>query len=184
MRTTVLFAILSLTINPATAQEFEYNIEGLTDYVVVETSAIGQAEMYLKAKNWVKDTFFDPAEVLKADFLDDKIRIEGVTPDAFCGKIMGMTSCSDAKYQIEISFKDGKYKFDPIELSFPSTSTQYGYMANVIPLKDGSNYYKKSGKVRNKYSENIIASFELVFNSLNTSLKNYLSSEPKAKEDW
>ncbi len=107
---------------------------------------------------------------------NEKIRIEGFQSSFYCVKAMGSVACSDATYTIEISFKDGRYKFDPIELNITAQGKTF-----TPDLNDLSIYYKKNGELP-KYSESVPPAFENLFNGLNESLKNYISEVKKS--DW
>ena len=86
----------------------------------------------------------------------------------------------DAKYQIEISFKDGKYKFDVLEIE-QFAANQW----SVLNLTDLSVYYKKNGNIKNMYTC-FPESLTSYFNNLNSSLDAYLSNnkERVKNDDW
>ena len=59
-------------------------------------------------------------------------------------KVGGSVACSNAKYTIEISFKDGKYRLDPIELILYNKSGA----SNNVNINDFSIYYDKNGLIK------------------------------------
>ena len=81
------------------------------------------------------------------------------------------------KYLIEISFKEGRYKFDPINLSYDVSGH-----GTVFVNFDKGVYWNKKGKLRKVYSK-IPNQIETLFNGLNMSLKNYLYDKTE-KDDW
>jgi hypothetical protein len=159
--------------------EFKFTREGFTDFVVTSIDSAKQNDLYKKTLEWVQVNYNTPSEVLKGQIENQYIRIEGVSKNALCIKSFGTNTCSSVKYQIEISFKDGKYKFDVIELSQYYTGGWYKLYLDAPKL-----YYKDNGEIRpvySQYPENI----ENVFNSLNKSLEAFLKSEKATpKTDW
>jgi hypothetical protein len=45
--------------------------------VVVEIDSLNAAEVYLKTLDWIKETYKNPDEVIKANFENEKIRLDG-----------------------------------------------------------------------------------------------------------
>lgn len=167
--------ILFFCISPMVgAQTFTYDINGLTDYLVIETEGKSTGELYTKTKTWILDNYKNPEEVIKVDLTNDKIRLNGAKPNVTCTGVY----CSDAEYQIEISFRDGRFKFDPINLKFIGPQG----ISSEIPLNDGSVYYKKNGNPRG-YAEKTFKAIEDIYNDLLLSLTEYILSEQK-KDDW
>lgn len=164
----------------ATAQEkFTYDKEGLTDYTVTELEGTS-SELYAKALNWVKETYKNPDEVLKMSIENEKIRIEGLSSKFYCKNAMGAQMCSDGLYTVEVSFKDGRYKFDAITLDAISENGQRG----PIPLNDGSGYFNKKGEVKKVFGS-FVKDIESLFNGLNQSLTDYIQGgATEKKDDW
>lgn len=164
----ITLLLLFGTISFFAQDKFSYGVDGLTDYVVVKVDSLNQKKLFDKTINWIKETYKNPKEVIKTTFEFNKIRIEGLEKGGICMHVSGARSCGDVIYQIEISFKDGKYKFNPISLG-------------KISLTDGAYLYNKKGKVRKifkYYSEDI----SKIFNSLNLSLKKSLIQI--SNDDW
>lgn len=172
-----IFFMLLLCVYGIKAQDkFVFNNEGFTDYVAADVPGT-QSEIYAKTLNWVKETYKNPDVVLKMKIENEKIRIEGFKESFLCTKIMGGQSCSNATYTIEISFKDGRYKFDPTALVL-SNSNGHNY---TVDLNNTSKTYYKNGKIV-KGSEGIDSAFENFYNGLNESLKDYISNDKQS--DW
>lgn len=187
MRKVILGALLLLsTLSFSQETEFKFSKEGFTDYVVTKVdSTKTQSELYKKSLEWVQVTYNNPKEVIKAQIENDYIRIEGVSKNAICMKALGMNTCSSARYQIEITFKDGKYKFDVISVEqyvSPSKYSSGGWY--TIPIDNTKYAYKDNGEIRNTYKQ-YPENLENLFNSLNLSLKDFLLSknvQSKSKE--
>jgi hypothetical protein len=58
--------------------DFKYITNGLNHkFVVVEIDSLNAAEVYLKTLGWIKETYKNPDEVIKANFENEKIRLDG-----------------------------------------------------------------------------------------------------------
>lgn len=161
--------LLLIFVNGLTnAQETEFKItnEGLNDYVVTTVESKTQAELYQKTLDWVSFQYKSPIDVIKAQILNEYIRINGSIPEY------------NVTYQIEISFKDGRYKFDVIEIN-------RRMMDITMPILIGEkNLLNKKGEVKGWY--NLYPKIVKHLNELNQSLKSFCLSDkiPTKKNDW
>lgn len=183
---TFLFVNIFMNNSYSQEKEFIFSKERLTDFVVTDCEGKSQSELFRKTLDWVAITYKTPKEVIKAQIENEYIRIEGSSDDMFCFKALGQLNCQEAIYQIEISFKDNKYKFDIIELKRYIVPSQYvtgGW--RDFDLNSNEEYYNKKGEIRNTYkisAENI----PNYFNNLNNSLKKFILNEniPSKSNDW
>lgn len=163
-------------------KEFTFTKDGFTDFVVTDCSGKTQAELYKKCMDWISVTYKNPKEVLKAQIENDYIRFEGSKDGLICTNGFGVKSCYNTKYQIEVSFKEGKYKFDIIDMKF-YLGAQYGWID--FPLNGVKSYYDKNGIIKkmNKHYPEMIPPY---FNDLNKSLNDFIVSNeiPSKKSDW
>lgn len=173
----LLFALLVFSSSFA-QEKFELTTAGFTDYVVTNVEGT-QSEIYNKAVNWIKETYKNPDQVIKMTIENEKLRFEGFKQNAICTKALGSIVCSNLTYSIEISFKEGKYKFDPISIEI---SGQDGTKSNVS-LEKVNTLWFKNGKPFKGY-EGIISDFENHYNTLNQSLKEYITGASKTNNDW
>ena len=183
----LLFILLSISaLGNAQETEFKFTKDGFTDYVIGTVTNKTASELYKKTIDWVNITYKNPREVIKAQIENDYIRIEGFKSSMLCKKILLSNICENGRYQIEISFKDGKYKFDVISLESYLTASQYnsGGWYPVV-LTNTSYAYKESGELRSMY-KNFPEEIESTFNSLNNELKKILESDtiPSKKDGW
>ena len=86
----------------------------------------------------------------------------------------------DADYTIEISLKDGKYKFDVISVNLLGTNSD-----PKMELSNMNEYYKSNGQIKSNYKY-FPEVFPAYFNQLNKELFDFISSEniPSKKSDW
>lgn len=168
----------------AQEENFSFTKDGFTDYVVANVEGKTAAELYKKTLDWVSVTYKNPKEVIKAQIENEYIRIEG-SKTGLVSVVRMIKSSYESKYQIEISFKDDKYKFDVIEIKYyiaPSQYTAGGWYD--WQTTDVTEYYNKKEEIKTAYRF-IPESFTTTFNGLNTDLKNYLlNSEAIKSKDW
>jgi hypothetical protein len=167
-----LFLILLLFVSYyGHSQEIEFTFDsnkGMTDYVVSEFQNKTKIDLYTKTNEWIIKTFKNPKEIIQAYSENEFIRIEGVTKS--------FNGIHDAKYVIEISFKDGKYKFDP-----KSFIMIYGN--NVFNLFETySSYFKSDGVVKDRVKETIYSSTKLM-NDLNKNLIDHINGVNETKNN-
>ena len=176
---------------------FKFSEEGFTDYAVVEVDSLSKENLYKQVKNWVLETYNTPSEVIKSEIKNKKIRIEGSKSNGMT--INGVLFGSDyynIRYSIEISVRDGKYKFDPISLEYYIPYSKYVSAKwvdlSIFNKESLSPYYyqkgKKKGRIQSTFSS-FPSSVENHFDNLNISLFNYInknkqSSEEKSDDDW
>ena len=159
--------ILLGSITTFYSQEFTYDKTGLTDYVIKEVSGLSSKDIYAKTKQWILSSYANSEQVIRLDEANHKIRITSIKKKGFCVE----SQCSDYQYEIEITFEDEKYRFDPLRLAAWAPEG-----AANLPLEDGSIYFKKNGKPKG-YSKKIIASIEKLFNDLDKSLYKYVYND-------
>ncbi|MBI9041250.1 DUF4468 domain-containing protein [Lutibacter sp.] len=145
--------------------------------IVIEVDDISTAELYNKALNWVQETYKNPNKVLKANIENEKIRIDGFASNAWWYKSMGIQNSYNMEYSIEISFKDGRYRFEYIV-------GQFFIAGGQKVLYDYRTFYKKDGVIRKSYVD-AVPSLEQTMNELSLSFYNYVSGKTTNKEkDW
>ncbi|MDX1278381.1 DUF4468 domain-containing protein [Oceanihabitans sediminis] len=146
--------------------------------IVVEVEGMSASEIYQKALDWVKESYKNPEEVLKAKFKGQKIRLNGYKSSAWWHKSVGYTHYMNMDYTLEISFKDGRYRFDYIIGQFyldGGQKTLYSYDAF---------YRKKDGSVKRSYTD-AVPSLEKTMNDLSLSFYNYVSGVAlDTDDDW
>lgn len=166
---------------------FTFGKEEFTDFVVVNVDSTTQQKLFDTTINWIKETYKNPDEVIKTTIDNSKIRLEGFQNGIVILTVLGMPSVYNGTYTIEISFKEGRYKFDPINVNYYVPSSQYvagGYSDFTVGNVKG--FYNEKGKFKKvfKYMPNIL---ETLFNDLNINLYNYLlqnNTESVTNDDW
>ena len=178
-----IFVFMSFLLN-AQETEFTFNSErGMTDFVVTAIEGKTASDIYKKVIEWIKVTYKNPSEVMLSTIENEYVRFEGVSD----------ISSFKCKYQIEISIKDGKYKFDLIGLQVYVNTNQSGVPVGWNDFKSINfisnstkdtleNMYKKDGTYRSwcKYTPE----FPTYFNNINKSLSESIISTVKKSDGW
>lgn len=189
MKKILLLVLLTFsTLSFGQETEFKFTKNGFTDFVVTSVEGKTQQELYKRTLDWIQVTYKNPKEVLLAQIENDYIRFEGIQRNSLCTKSLGMNICSNIRYQIEVSFKDGKYKFDVIKLETytePSKYTSGGWYEFPINSNDYNAYYKTNGEIKPMF-KSYPESLEKTFNDLNKNLELFIKSETlnTKKSDW
>jgi hypothetical protein len=180
-----LLSFVSINDKKTNHEQFTYNEKGLSpNYIIVHVDSLNQSELYNQSINWIKEKYKNPDKVLKMTIENEKLRLEGVKTDLICIKAGGI-NCYNGTYIIELSFKDNKYKFEPIALEYRVPRSQYSAGGvQSIDLNDGSIFYK-NGQVQ-KYWATIPNAIESLFNEINFDLEQYLTKKQikQVDEDW
>lgn len=160
--------------------------QGFTDYVVTVCDTLSNEMIFWKTIDWINKTYKNPNDVIKSQVIGEYIILEGIAPSLCKMKIIGRTFLEDVRYRVEISFKNGRYKFDVVSLESYSMGSQYTspgwYDMKIDEIRE--HYYKENGQIqpRFKFYEVDIPKY---FNELNQTLKDYiLNSENSIKNDW
>ena len=163
--------------------------------MVVNIDSLNKKELYTQVKNWILETYNTPSEVIKSEIENKKIRIEGSKSNLIVMKgILGKPYYYDSKYSIEISVRDGKYKFDPISLKYWIPSSQYisAKWQDLYIFDKGSlsSFYNQKGMKKGRVISiwaSLPSDLEMHFDGLNISLFNYIQKnklEESSDDDW
>lgn len=156
----ILIVCLSTTIvakAQSNIEQFVYSETGINDYIITKFDTKTQQELFSKTLNWVKETWKNPEEVLKMQIENEKLRVEGIAVNLIKVRNYGF----NATYVIEISFKDGNYKFELVSLT-----------AEKADYKKIPNFKTEKKMVKNFGTTS--TDIENYFNKLNQNLTEYI----------
>lgn len=164
------------------ATEFTLTKEnGITDYIVTEVIDKSKEDIYKKVVGWINRRYQKADTVIQGQVENEYIRFRAIDNNTLCknpdNKII--FTCQKIRYQIEISVKDGKYKFDVIDIERPNN--MYPQFTNN-PWEPMRFDYNKKGELRFKMLDDLPKEF----NRLNDELKRYIldSDVNSPKNDW
>lgn len=187
------FLVLSMMalVTFAKSQNTEFNItdDGFTQFIVTEIPDVSKETAYKKTIDWVNREFNTPDKVIKGTIDGEYIRMEGVSNKAMRYQAIGGIIYWPIKFEIEISFKDNKYKFEIISLKeknymYPQFSNDPFMELNLSKTKS-SGYdpiRKSNGKFRSRYK--YVTDLPIYFNELNKTLKEYILGSNNSIDNW
>ena len=148
-------------------------------FIIVDVDSMNQSDLCSATVNWIKNYYKNPDEVLKSKIENKKIRFSGMRSSYLEFNFLGKVSYLDVFYTIEVEFKDGKYKFQPIYLEY-----QYDINKTSINLEDGSLYYNNKNQLRKTFA-GTPSGIQKLFNDINESIFKYFETEYlNPQEDW
>ena len=193
-------------------QEFEVNIvqidsgpnlnQGTFKYIkpVLVLESEGSAkELFDKTINWVNETYKNPDEVIKGKIDGEYLRLNGFKSNLIKVISLGSMLVYDARYTIEIKFRDNRFRYEVTKLEqyFPPSQFSTG---GWVEKSFGFRTAKRKGKPNRKTGERAAGKidksgtgdFETIksyFENLGLSIREYadkkvVSSETEADEDW
>lgn len=166
------------------AQQFEVTPNGLKDasnkensYLILNFEGKTAKELYDKSLEYIIKTYHNPDAVIKGKLDGEYLRYDTFVPNLLYIRNMGLKQYFSASFSIVLNFKDGKIKYEIIELEMK-------HVENDMPLYfegGGIKWYIYNRKTieRPKAKEEV----ELFFNAL---LKTFLTYhiEESNSNDW
>ncbi|WP_353158441.1 hypothetical protein [Myroides odoratus] len=151
----LLFAVL-LT-NVTFAQHFEVTPEGLKSktnqepYLVLDFEGKTASELYDAAVLFVNETFKNPNHVIKSDIKDKKLRFSQMHQMRVSNG--GAKIPVDIRFDNELSFKDGKVKYEIVALDMGMLQFT-GNIWKCYPI-----WNEKNGKLRLEEEKNELEAY-------------------------
>jgi hypothetical protein len=194
----MMMALMMCFVNLSFGQDslFRLTKDGLNDFVITKCDNKSQIDLFKKTIEWISVTYKNPSSVIKSQIENNYIRIEGSAGHlVHFGNLGGKSHLT--RYQLEISFKDGRYKFEILnieiyETPIPSAGIRGGWFDfSLTRMFNGTekvlkskSYLDDDGEVRPFYKE--CYKIPDYFNYLNQNLKDFINSEniPSKSNDW
>ena len=173
--TLVLLAITPFFVKAQdTIPKFVLTTEGIAP-IVLQLEGMKAADIYKKTLNYVQETYKNPSEVLKADIINEMVRINGYKRNAWSQKLpMTPLFYYDMEYTLEIEFKDNKTRLILTPVQFWAGDTK-ALFTHMDILKD-----TKGAK---KFAIEAKPGLEKAMNEIALSYYNYIKGNEK-KSDW
>lgn len=181
MKKSILFLVITFLLTSITiAQDgFEYNIDGLnTDNFVVEVESKTKEELYERAVQWLKFKYNNPYKVIRSKTDNERLLIETIDQKAF--ETEG-NPARNIKYTLELTFRDGRYRFHLQELSYITDKVPFNHPIN---FKSGEEFYNKKGEEHRAFrgaSASITKYLNDLFDTLESIVKEGIQEK---KDDW
>ncbi len=183
----ILFGLLIIMSLYSNAQETEFALtadRGMTDFIVTNVQDKTATEIYKKTMEWIGKSFKNPLQKMISNVENESIVFQSYSETLFSDYFMGSKVYHPTKFQIEIVFKDGKYKFDIIGMQTLDGSDLKFFVTPMTKEELVKNYwvFKKDGTLTNtyKYANEV----PLYFNNFNKELYDNIISTTKKNDGW
>lgn len=184
MKKLILFFLIGLS-SLTYAQKLSVTPNGLRDasdteksFVIINVEGKTAKQLYDNALKYVNKNYKNPEEVIKGKIENEYLKFITYASDVCIVKNMIKISYA-VKYTTELSFKDGKIKYEIIELNMYNPE-------NNVPLEfSGSEFgsfciYNKKGTLKRESTKNEIENY---FNSQIKTIEEFLQGT-KVEEKW
>jgi hypothetical protein len=148
-------------------------------YVVIEIEGKSAKQLFDNSKRYIIQTYKNPDFVQKGIIENEYIKFDTYTP--YIATInAGLSKLKyDAKYVTELHFKDGKVKFEIINLKIETDGAPLNFSPNGA--FGGWYIFNKKGILKQESAKQEI---ETYFNEQIKNLSSYLKGETNGNEDW
>lgn len=187
MKKFLLFFLLTAAISIAAQNNvpdsvFSYTAAGFSDFIVQQTPGKSSADLYKRTLDWAQYYFKSQPKVVKAKIENEYIRIEAYQMGLISFNVLLKSPC-DTYYQLEIWFKDGRYKMDVTELKYyiPATQNMPDRWDSFPAQNNGDLVYKKDGTPKTFYKY-IPEGLTTYFNQLNRDLLRFIKDSNQSNQ--
>jgi hypothetical protein len=185
MKKIILFAFMAintitygqkLTVTPTglkNADELEKS------FVVIVADGKISKELYDNALKYINKNYKSPDDVIKGKTDGEYLKFITHVENLLIIKNMGTKVQIDADYTCELSFKDGKVKFEIIALDMPADKGGFKVLFNGGAF-DGYPVYNKKGELKRPETKSEIENY---FNSQILTLSDFLQGK-SSNDKW
>jgi hypothetical protein len=147
-------------------------------YVIIEVPNMTAKQLYDNAIKYVNQNYKNPDEVIKGKTDSEYLKFDTYNPELVFIKNGGIKQFFSAKYITELNFKDGKVKYEIIELAMNHTKTN----APLYFTGGGLNWYlfNKKGVLKKEQAKTDIGTY---FNAQISLLADFLQGKG-ADDNW
>jgi hypothetical protein len=181
----ILFVLLMVVCYSSNAQETEFTFDserGMTDFVITPVEGKTAPEIYKKIIQWIKVTYKNPDKVILSTIENEYVRFEGSSDNFYAMNPISKIYVP-VKYEIEISIKDGKYKFDYIGMTIIENGTKIPYFsAKSKEELEPYPIFKKDGSLKSTYK--YFTEVPVYLNNLNKKLSESIKSNSNKTDGW
>lgn len=183
MKKIILFAFIAIS-TISYGQKLVVTPTGLRDandlektFVVINADGKTSKELYDNALKYINKNYKSPDDVIKGKTDGEYLKFVTYAPDFISIKNSWVRTPFNAKYTIGLSFKDGKVKYEVIDIEIEN-----GAKAPLLFSGSGLNFfiYNKKGELKR---EDAKISIEDYFNSNISTLSDFLQSK-NVNDKW
>jgi len=161
----LVFAVLFLLAHVAVGQnEFVFNETGLTPKkITVKVNNVSKTELYQQTLMWLQENY-------KNSEIQDQNEVITFT-ETKGNFIQASKNRYHVKYVVKISFEDGQYTLEPLEV-FTKLNSKYDMGWKKFDLNDGSSFFKRRKPI--KKTKSYVQKIPTLFNELKENLEKAL----------
>ena len=182
----LLFTLTLLFSISLFSQELTVTPDGLRDasnndksYVVINTPDKTAEQNYNNVLKYINKTYNNPKEAIKANISFEYLKFDTFISDFLITKNGISKDTNDARFSIEISFRNDKVKFEVVSLSIYNDAG-YEVLFSGGAFSGFAIYNKKKTKLKKPKTKKDI---EVYFNNTINNIKGYLLEDIKSLED-
>lgn len=187
MKTRLILTIVAIaSAVSACAQRYEVTKDGLRDatsaeksYLVLEAPGKTAEQLFKSAQKYIIQTFKNPDYVKKGDIDGEYLRFDTYTDRITMIKTNLVKLIYSGEYSVELGFKDGKVKYEVINLKIETDGTPLNWQKQG--MLDGWWIFGKRGEVDQPTTKKEIEDY---FASRVIELKQFLLATNVAEDDW
>jgi hypothetical protein len=147
-------------------------------YLVLTFEGISAHDLYAKSQKYVNENRKDAAASIKGNTVDEYLRFSTYAPSFIKYNNGPMTKIPiNATYDIELRFKDGKVRFEFVDLKMNAGNYDLKFSGGIL---SGYVIYKNNGDLFKKEAKDDV---ERYFNSVVSSYVEFIKGTNK-NEDW
>jgi hypothetical protein len=164
MKRLILLTLIFTSVNMF-GQTLNVTPDGLKDtndsqktFVVINCEGKTAKELYENSLKYINKNYKSPEDVIKGKTENEYLKFITHSPNFLIVKNSGAKIIIDANYTIELYFKDGKVKFEIIELDMHAPNGGYKVVFTGGPF-DGYPIYNKKGELKRPETKTEIETF-------------------------
>lgn len=174
---TLILLLISCT---AFAQE-KFTIskgEGFTDYIVYEVPSLSAEELKSKTLEFIESKRQTENDAIIKQS-ENSVTFNHFVPGGISYEMgYGMNMSYDVEVLVEVSFKDGRYKYVLINAYWSKNAEKKAFTSAEM-----DNMFRSNGKLK-KHGEGFIHGLENSVNGFAIELYNHLNGKTTTKSDW
>lgn len=182
----ILILLMLLNVATSYSQHYEVTQNGLRNkedlektFLILEASGKTANELYSNAIKYINENYSNPDKVIKGRTENEYLRFDTYVNPFGTVKNSGVTLTTNAKYSIELRFKDDRVRFEITQLEITVDGNHHVTYSGSI--WSGYPIYNNKGEVRLPETKQQI---EMYFNSKILGLSNYLKDTKTQDNEW
>lgn len=188
MRKLILLSLILLNLT-SYGQKLILTPYGLRDsiniektYIVITVESKTAKQLYDNAIKYINKTYKSPEDVIKSNIDGEYLKFTTHEPQIYFFKFLGKIIPYSANFTTELSFKDGKVKYEILNLEIQN-KTEYGIETIPLIRTTGGGLFNKNGTSTTKSMGKAKTDIQNYFNTQISNLYDGLIEKSK-NDSW